>query len=98
MSNLLKIPAYLVELRLAKDFKPKMTPSEFCETYLNILPGEWGWRKASIELLAEVAGCSPTTIENWWSPDTKTFDACPNYVLEILRREHQLRQIKKLIK
>ena len=71
-----------------------MEPREFCQTWLETPnPGDWGYRRACVRLLAEATGLSERTIENWG----KDFDRRPDYVLIILKKDNALREIQKIL-
>ncbi len=86
----------LIHNRIATLSTCVLKPSSFCDRYVNLSPDEWGYRNACIEELHAATGISKKTIENW-ETKAKTFDNCPDYVLELLKKEHTIRQIKILL-
>ena len=71
-----------------------LEPNEFCQKWLeHPKPGEWGYRKACVTLLAEATGLSERTIENWG----KDFDRRPDYIITILNKDDALREIQKIL-
>lgn len=70
-----------------------MDPLEFCEKWCHLQPGEWGWKKEAIALLAEIVGCSDRTVERWG----ERFENSPDYARRILQREDILRDMEKLL-
>jgi hypothetical protein len=92
-----QISLNLLKLRLNNSFSASMLPSEFCRIYLKLSPDDWGYRKRCISLIGSVTNVPLSTVEKWWDSEQKNLDLCPDYVSEILRREHQLRQIREAL-
>ncbi|MEA5573471.1 hypothetical protein [Calothrix sp. UHCC 0171] len=77
-------------------FEP-LEPSEFCEKWIPIKrsknPGEYGYRKESCKLLAELTGYGETTCNNWLSTPSEI----PQLVRLYLRSVDILWQIQQII-
>ena len=70
-----------------------LEPSEYCKSWVELSPDDWGYRKACISALAEATGLSKRTVNNWGP----SFERRPNYVLHILKLANKLNQIKEII-
>lgn len=71
-----------------------LEPLEYCRKYVkDAEPGERGYRKACIQVLAEALPLSDTTINSWGA----NFEKRPEYVLFILRQSDIINQIKALV-
>lgn len=72
-----------------------MEPLEFCRKWLKApTPGERGYYKVCVKLLAKATGLSVRTVEGW-GPD---FSSRPEYVLTTLKKEDTILQIRELVK
>jgi hypothetical protein len=70
-----------------------LEPSEFCRRWVNMPPDERGYYKACVKALAQATGLSARTVEGWG----KDFAKRPDYVLNILRKEDIINQIRQLV-
>jgi len=70
-----------------------LEPSEFCKRWVDMPADERGYYKACVKALAQATGLSERTVQGWG----KNFGNRPDYVLNILRKEDILNQIRKLV-
>ena len=70
-----------------------LEPSEFCRRWVDMPPEERGYYKVCVKALAAATGLSERTVQGWG----KNFEKRPDYVLNILRKEDILNQIRKLV-
>ncbi|BDA76315.1 hypothetical protein CAL7716_104810 (plasmid) [Calothrix sp. PCC 7716] len=72
-----------------------MEPLDFCRKWIKSpLPGERGYYKVCVKLLAKATGLSERTVEGWGSD----FSNRPDYVLTTLKKEDIILQIRELVK
>ncbi len=69
-----------------------MEPRDFCRHWVKSpLPGNWGYQQACIKLLASTTGLVEGTINGWG----RDFQDRPDYILNILEKDHILRSIQQ---
>lgn len=70
----------------------KLEPHNFCRYWVKSpLPGNLGYRQACIKLLAEATGLVEGTINAWG----RDFQDRPNYILNMLEKDHIFRSIQQ---
>lgn len=87
----------LIRLRLDQSLAIAcMKPSEFCQRYVKLKSGEWGYRTACTKELAQATNTPERTVDNWWNTETQSHDDCPGHILTILQKEDALRRIAEI--